>query len=59
MKIHPMFHTKKLQKDSDNPLSEQTNSEPSSLEFKNRKTKYKVQEVLTAKLVYSKLKYRV
>jgi hypothetical protein len=57
MKIHSVFYTKKLQKDLGNSLSSQANAELSPLKLENGKMEYKVQEVLTVKLVQGKLRY--
>ena len=59
MKIHLVFHAEKLQKDPNNPLSGQSNSEPLLLELENSETEYEVQEILAVKLMHGKLKYRV
>jgi hypothetical protein len=50
IKVHPVFHAKKLCKDPRNPLLGQTNPEYDLIE---------VQEVLAVKLLRSKLQYRV
>jgi len=59
MKIHPVFHAKKLRKDPGNPLPRQLDLEPPPLELQDSETEYEVQEVLAVKLLRGKLKYRV
>jgi hypothetical protein len=59
IKVHPVFHAKKLRKDPGNPLPGQTNPEPPPLEVEDGETEYEVQEVLAVKLIRGKLKYRV
>jgi hypothetical protein len=59
MKIHPVFHAKKLWKDAGNPLPGQANLEPAPLELEDGNEEYEVQEVLAVKLVRGKLKYRI
>jgi hypothetical protein len=59
MKIHPVFHAKKLQWDPSNPLPSQANPETAPLELEDGKLEYEVQEVLAVKLTQGKLKYRI
>jgi hypothetical protein len=59
IKVHPVFHAKKLRKDPENPLPSQTNPEPPPLEVEEGEIEYEVQEVLAVKLIRGKLKYRV
>jgi hypothetical protein len=59
IKVHPVFHAKKLRKDPKNLLPGQTNPEPPPLEVEDDETEYEVQEVLAVKLIRGKLKYRV
>ena len=42
IKVHLIFHAKKLCKDPKNPLPSQTNLEPAPLEVKDKETEYKV-----------------
>jgi hypothetical protein len=51
MKVHPVFHAKKLRKDPNDPLSRQSNPELLPLKLEDGETEYKVQEVLAVKLV--------
>jgi hypothetical protein len=51
MKIHPVFHAKKLRRDSGDPLPGQANPEPAPLELEDSELEYEVQEVLAVKLV--------
>ena len=59
MKVHPVFHAEKLRKDPNNPLPGQANPEPPPLELEDGETEYEVQEVLAARLVRGKLRYRI
>jgi hypothetical protein len=58
IKVHPVFHTEKLYKHSNNPLPRQpmNNTPPLAI---NDQIEYKVEQILTIKLVWNKLKYRV
>jgi hypothetical protein len=58
IKVHPVFYTKKLYKHSNNPLSRQPIDNTLSLAINNQ-IEYKVEQILTIKLVWNKLKYRV
>jgi hypothetical protein len=57
MKIHSVFHIKKLWKDLGNSLSSQANAELSLLKLEDSKMEYEVQEVHVVKLIQGKLKY--
>ena len=59
MKIHSVFYTEKLRRDSNDSLSGQANSEPSLLKLEDSETEYEVQEVLAVRLVQGKLQYRI
>jgi hypothetical protein len=59
IKVHPVFYTEKLCKDLDNPLLRQVNLKPLPLELEDGKMEYKVQKVLTVRLIHSRLKYKV
>jgi hypothetical protein len=59
MKVHPVFHAKKLCKDPDNPLPGQANPELLPLELEDGEAEYEVQEVLAVKLEWGKLWYRI
>ena len=58
MKVHPVFHAKKLRLAPENPLPGQKNIEPPVLVINDYK-EYKVQEVLAVRLRRKKLQYRV
>ena len=59
IKVHPVFHAKKLRKDPDNPLLGQANKEPLLLVIQEGAEEYEVQSVIAVKLVRKKLKYRI
>ena len=59
IKVHPVFHAKKLCKDPGNPLLGQTNPEYDLIKVQEGEEEYEVQEVLAIKLLRGKLRYRV
>jgi hypothetical protein len=58
IKVHSVFYTEKLCKHSNNPLPRQPidNTPPLAI---NDQIEYEVEQILTIKLVWNKLKYRV
>jgi len=58
IKVHPVFHAKKLRKHPDNPLPGQP-MDNTPLVPVNNQVEYKVKQILAVKLVQNKLKYRV
>ena len=58
IKVHLVFHAKKLRKAPENPLPGQSNPKTLPLQVNNTE-EYKVQRVLAVKLVQGKLKYRI
>ena len=59
IKVHPVFHAKKLRKDPRNPLPSQINPEYDPIEVQEGEEEYEVQEVLAMKLLRGKLRYWV
>ena len=59
MKVYPVFYTKKLRKDPDNPLLGQANPNPPPLVLEDGEEEYEVQSVLAVKLVRGNLKYQI
>ena len=59
MKVHPIFYAEKLRKDPGNPLLGQSNLELPPIQLNDNSKEYEVQEIVAAKLVRKKLKYRI
>jgi hypothetical protein len=57
-RIWPIFHTDRLCKDPANPLPGQTNKEPGSTKV-NGELEWEVEKILSSKVLYSKLYYKV
>jgi hypothetical protein len=57
-KVWPVFHADRLRKDPGNPLPGQTNPEPDAKEV-NGELEWEVEEILSSRLLYGKLHYRV
>jgi hypothetical protein len=58
IKVYSVFYTKKLYKHLNNPLPRQSIDNMLPLAINNQ-IKYEVEQILTIKLVWNKLKYRV
>ncbi len=58
IKVHSVFYTKKLCKHSNNLLPRQSMDNTPLLTI-NDQIEYKIEQILTIKLVQNKLKYRV
>jgi hypothetical protein len=58
IKVHPVFHVNKLWKHPDNPLQGQLAPEPKPLNIYSD-DEYEVEEILSARLVYRLLCYKV
>jgi hypothetical protein len=58
IKVHPMFYVNKLRKHPDNPLQGQLDPEPEPLNVYGD-DEYKVKEILSTRLVYRLLRYKV
>jgi hypothetical protein len=58
IKVHPVFHANKLRKHPDNPLRGQLDPEPKPLNVYGD-DEYKVEEILSTRLVYGLLRYKV
>jgi hypothetical protein len=56
--VHPIFHVNKLRKHPNNPLQGQLDPEPKPLNIYSD-DEYEVEEILSTRLVYKLLRYKV